>query len=334
MTEKDTILACPRNTRSPRNFCLSLRIINLMLLRVFLPLLLLLQVAHAGIIDDVRVAAAQGNFTAAEAAAQAYKAQRGATPEYAEAVSWLGRFALNAGQPDSANKYARQAQLVVVQILKTRRLDSDLHLPTALGAAFEVQAQAMAEQGHRAQAVALLRDALARYGATSIRSRLQKNLNLLNLVGRPAPALQIDHYLGGKPRPLAQMKGSPVLLFFWAHWCGDCKFEGPIITRLRSDYAFRGLQVIAPTQLYGYTPQLETAPPNVELAWIDKVRQHFYGGLIDVAAPVSTRNFDIYGASTTPTIVLLDRKGIVSLYHPGVMSYEDLRAAVEKVIAP
>jgi thioredoxin-related protein len=48
--------------------------------------------------------------------------------------------------------------------------------------------------------------------------------------------------------------------------------------------------------------------------------------------PVAKLNFDRYGASTTPTIVLIDRKGKVALYHPGVLSYDELRAAIEKAL--
>jgi thioredoxin-related protein len=46
--------------------------------------------------------------------------------------------------------------------------------------------------------------------------------------------------------------------------------------------------------------------------------------------PVAKSNFDVYGASTTPTLVLIDRKGLISMYHPGVMPYEELRAAIER----
>ena len=42
--------------------------------------------------------------------------------------------------------------------------------------------------------------------------------------------------------------------------------------------------------------------------------------------PVSAQNFLIYGCSTTPTLVLIDRSGIVRLYHPGAMTYEELAA--------
>ena len=38
-----------------------------------------------------------------------------------------------------------------------------------------------------------------------------------------------------------------------------------------------------------------------------------------------------YGASTTPTLVIVDRGGIVRLYHPGVMTLDELRAALNRI---
>jgi thioredoxin-related protein len=90
--------------------------------------------------------------------------------------------------------------------------------------------------------------------------------------------------------------------------------------------------LLAPTQLYGYGPQGEDATPKDELAYTQRVWQHFYPGLQGVPVPVSKENFNLYGASTTPTLVLLDRAGRVSMYHPGAMHYEDLKAAIEKVV--
>jgi thiol-disulfide isomerase/thioredoxin len=171
------------------------------------------------------------------------------------------------------------------------------------------------------------------YRNTSISPRLHKNLNLLSLTAQPALPLSTEEYLGTRPAPLSQLRGSPVLLFFWAHWCGDCKYEGPIISRLSSEFAPKGLAILAPTQLYGYAAQGEEAKPKEELAYIAQVWQRYYPGLQSVPVPISKTNFTNYGASTTPTLVLLDRKGRVALYHPGLLEYQDLRTAIEKTLS-
>lgn len=299
--------------------------------RKILILIVLVTPAWAGIVEDVRGALAQNSFPTAEAELKSYRAQNGATPEYIEAYSWMGRAALSARDYDQAAAFAKQANALAQEQLKQRRLDAEPHLPIALGAAIEVQSQALAARGERTQAVAVLQSALHTYGNTSIRARLQKNLNLLGFEGKPAPALRAEQFLGAKPPTLAQLKGSPVLLFFWAHWCGDCKAEAPIITQLRSEFASKGLTVIGPTRLYGYTAQVEHAAPADELAYIDAVRHRFYGGLLDMPVPISKYDFDTYGASTTPTLVLLDRTGKVAMYHPGALPYAELKAEIEKV---
>jgi thiol-disulfide isomerase/thioredoxin len=288
--------------------------------------------ARADIIDDVRAALSANNFAAAAAQLANYRAQHGDDPLYIEALSWEARAALAANQLDQAQNYAHQTELLAREQLHHRPLDSEPHLPQALGAAIEVEAQVLAANGENARAVALLHRSLATYKGTSIEARLQKNLNLLALISQPAPAFSTAEYLGVRPSSLTQLKGSPVLLFFWAHWCGDCKYEGPIISRLTSEFAPKGLSVLAPTRLYGYAAAGENAKPKDELAYIGQVWQHYYPALQSVAVPVSKSNFNNYGASTTPTLVLIDRKGRVALYHPGLMQYEDLRAAIQKVL--
>jgi thiol-disulfide isomerase/thioredoxin len=184
---------------------------------------------------------------------------------------------------------------------------------------------------HRTGALALLRKNLAAYGNTSIRTRIQKNINLLTLEGRPAPALEEREYLGTKPTPLVALRGKPVLLFFWAHWCPDCKQEEPILAALTREYSAKGLVLIAPTQHYGYVANGEEAGPADELKYIEQIRHQYYADLLSVPAPLSEANFRNYGASTTPTLVLIDRQGIVRLYHPGAMTLDELRAALNKV---
>ena len=115
-------------------------------------------------------------------------------------------------------------------------------LPTALGAAIEIEAGTLAAQGRRSEAVTYLQEQAKAFGATSILPRIRKNLLLLTLEGKPAPPLD----------SVALPKGKPALVFFWAHWCPDCKSEIPILARLKAEYAPQGLVLLAPTQKYGY----------------------------------------------------------------------------------
>jgi hypothetical protein len=288
--------------------------------------------AGGNLVADVRAAAEARNFALAEQEIQSYRAARGATPEMLEALSWLGRVALAAGQYDRADGYAADTRKLALELLRKRSLDQEPHLPIALGAAIEVHAQVLAARGERPEAFAFLQTELAAYRATSVAPRIQKNINLLTLEGKPAPALDVSHWLGPKPASLAALKGHPVLLFFWAHWCGDCKAEVPILARLLEQYGARGLVLVGPTQHYGYIGGGADATPAQELRYIDQVRTQYYAALGGMPVPVSQENFRRYGCSTTPTLVLIDRAGIVRLYHPGAMSYAALAESISRVL--
>jgi len=141
-----------------------------MRLRTLFALLVLTASAWAGIVDDVREALAARDFSAAEANLNSYRSKQGVTPEYIEAYSWMGREALNARKYDHAAAYAKQTKTLAVAQLKTRKLDAEPHLPIALGAALEIQSQAMAAQGQRTQAVTLLQTAVQTYSLDIVKN--------------------------------------------------------------------------------------------------------------------------------------------------------------------
>ncbi|MGE3957380.1 MAG: TlpA family protein disulfide reductase [Vicinamibacterales bacterium] len=280
----------------------------------------------------VRAAIAKQDFAGAEQLVANDRKARGITPDGLEAMSWLGRGALAAERWDAADTYARDTYTLAVAALKGRTMDQEPHLPIAIGAAMEVRAQVAAHRGERSEAVATLQRELATYKDTSLVKRIQKNINLLSLEGSVAPALDLSESLAPKPLSLNDVKGKVVVLFFWAHWCPDCKTEAPILKDLLDRYGTQGLTVVAPTQRYGYVARGKDAGPQEENAYIEEIRATYYGFLQPNAIAMSEANHRRYGVSTTPTVVVVDRKGIVRTYHPGTMSKAELEPLVTRLL--
>jgi len=278
--------------------------------------------ARAELVADVRAHGAQGEFDKAVSVILAYEKTQGQTPESILALSWLGRTALAQKRYDQAAGFATETYKKAQIELKKRSLDREPSLPLALGASLEVQAQVLAAKSQRTEAVLLLETELKKYTNTSIHARIRKNINLLSLEGKRAPKLEGATLLTGKP----------AVIFFWAHWCPDCRAEVPDLVRLKKEFSGKGLAFIGPTQKYGYIGSEDNVKPVVELAHIEMIRRDFYSELIPSPALVSEHNFLTYGVSTTPTIALVDQRGTVRLYHPGAMKYEELRAAIESVV--
>ena len=156
---------------------------------------------------------------------------------------------------------------------------------------------------------------------------------LISATGRAWMPFYGADFIGNTPPTLAALRGHPVLLFFWAHWCPDCKAEVPIVVDLIRIYAPKGLIVIGPTKLYGFAAGGDPASPADEKRYIEKIRQQYYSALANMPVPLDSGNFRRYGASTTPTLVLLDGNGIVRFYHPGAASEAELSAHIQAVLS-
>ena len=104
------------------------------------------------------------------------------------------------------------------------------------------------------------------------------------------------------------------------------------MVRLKSEFGPKGLVLVGATQKYGYVAGGEEASPAAELRYIEEIRKQYYSAVVEGPAVVSEENSRTYGVSTTPTLTLLDRHGIVRLYHPGGMTYEELRSAIVAVL--
>ena len=284
------------------------------------------------LVSEVRAAIAAKDLTQAEALVSSRRAERGNTPEVLEALSWLARGARTEGQRDRAETYAGEAQRLAVAALAGRQVDTDPHLVMAIGNGIEVQAQIAADRGERSDAIAFLERELATYRNTSLSKRIQKNINLLTLEGKLAPALDTSELLGASRQSLADLKGKVVVLFFWAHWCSDCKAQGPILAALRDRYQAQWLTIVAPTQRFGYVAGGAPASPADELRYIAQIRDQYYPFLADLPVPVSAANHLRFGVSSTPTLVIVDRQGIVRLYNPGRLTEAELEKHIRGLV--
>ena len=254
------------------------------------------------------------------------------TPEWLAAVSWMARGAGFAERWDLAERYASEAYEGSLALLKERTLDAERFLPTALGAGIEVLGRTYDAQGDRARAVNFLSAARREYAGTSIETRIQKNFLLLSLEGKRFPALEVDHYLGSPPPTPDDLRGKVVLFYFWAHWCPDCKRQEPVLRDLYEEYHDQGLVIVGPTQLYGYISRGAAATPEEELAYLNGDYAAQFPIPAWMGVPISTNNFLNFGVSTTPTLVLVDRDGIVQRYNPGDLSHEELVALIEPLL--
>lgn len=284
------------------------------------------------VVGRVQMALKAGDLKLAEDLANQYHRLNGYTPEALLALGWAARGELAARQVDQADATAREIFQNAEKALAARAIDAEPYLPLALGTAYEVQAEVLFAKGQRPAALQLLQKAALKWHGTSLDDRLEKNINLLTLRGQPMPLLREAEWIGKKPAPLPSLRGKVVLLFFWAHWCSDCKAEAPVLAQLGTELKARGFVIVAPTRRYGYTRDNDHASAAEETPFITKVFEHYYAAIPTEGIPVDRGNFERYGASTTPTLVLIDRRGIVRMYHPGVMSEEELRGAIEPLL--
>ena len=273
----------------------------------------------------IRAKLSAGDLRTGEALVEDWRAAHGEDAEYLDGLGWLARGALLLGDRERALDQARE--------LRRRIPAENAETLTALGAAIEVEGRVILARDGRGAALAFWAEELAIARDPALRARISKNVDLITLEGSPAPAIDFADTLGPNPGSLAALSGRPLLLFFWAHWCGDCKAQAPAIARLAAKYAPRGLAVVAPTRYYGTAKGDAPAAPADERRRIGEVLLESYAGFESIPVPISEAAMTRYGASATPTLALVDRRGIVRLYTPTRMSERELERRIEELLA-
>ena len=116
---------------------------------------------------------------------------------------------------------------------------------------------------------------------------------------------------------ISALKGKPVILDFWATWCGPCNAEAPILDQVAKKYADRGLVVIGVSQ---------DDSPELPREWV-KSRRVSYPLAFD-----SDRVSHFFDVESLPTLVVLDRNGIVRAVRIGMTPSSEIQDLVEKVL--
>ena len=281
--------------------------------------------AAGELVRIVRLKLSAGDLASSAAAVEEYKKKSGVDAEYLDALGWLARGAEMLGQLDAAAEYVAELRREI------REEKADLLAP--LGAAIEVEGKLRAVRQGRGSAISFLELEFSRAKDIGLRSRIRKNINALAIEGQSPREFSNAHFVGSAPPRLADLKGKPVLLFLWAHWCGDCRAQAPTLSRILQKYRGQGLVVMAPTRFYGTGEQNKPATPDEEKAHMAKVWAESYPGLEGVSIPVDTEAMVHYGVSATPTFVLIDRKGLVRFYSPTRLSEAELSRRIEAVLA-
>ena len=137
------------------------------------------------------------------------------------------------------------------------------------------------------------------------------------IVGRPAPAFDLETLDGGR-LSLADLRGSPVVVNFWASWCIPCREEAPLLTAAAEEYEPQGLQVIGIV----YQDSAESARE-----FVTRYGQT-YPGLLD---PDGRTAID-YGVFGIPETFFIDRGGIVRARQVGAVTEDDLRSQIEAIL--
>ena len=116
-----------------------------------------------------------------------------------------------------------------------------------------------------------------------------------------APGFVLQN-LQGEPVALDSFRGRPVVLNFWATWCGPCRMEIPSFSKFSEE---NPNIVVLGLAVDGTVAELEAASKSLGITY-----------------PVLQATEEIkaeYGVTTLPTTVIIDPEGEVSSAHSGMM---------------
>jgi peroxiredoxin len=152
--------------------------------------------------------------------------------------------------------------------------------------------------------------------------------NTTPLNGKMAPNFTLQD-IHGKKVSLASYKGRPLILDFWATWCGPCKVEIPWFEKLHDQYASQGLEILGvsaddldkddPAKLFTEKRDISDFAAKMHMN---------YPVLIDADSIA-----DSYGGiDALPTTFFINRKGKIVASTVGLASRDEIEADIKKAM--
>lgn len=117
--------------------------------------------------------------------------------------------------------------------------------------------------------------------------------------GDPAPELILPD-AQGKAIALSTLRGSVVLLDFWASWCRPCRENSPELVKLYNKFKGQGFQILG-VSVDDYRTSWQRAVKADKMTWPQVI----------VPSAEKNRVLSTYGVSYIPATFLMDKKGIL-----------------------
>jgi cytochrome c biogenesis protein CcmG, thiol:disulfide interchange protein DsbE len=116
---------------------------------------------------------------------------------------------------------------------------------------------------------------------------------------------------------LAELRGFPVVLNFWASWCGPCRDEAPALAAAAREH--RGRVVFLGVDVQDFASDARS--------FLQKYRVP-YASVRDGDGSV----YDAYGLTGVPETYYLDGRGRAVAHSPGAVSREDVETGIAAVV--